>query len=137
MKVKEVPRHTRAIAGLVLLTVVCWAGCSQKLGDLIYDGSGICGITTDACPPDGGRFDIYIVDRTTFPLANPSIPSFDMAFKRDGVTVGFAYVEVSPRQDSGVVQLFPDSGVIDYDIMYTEFNTTTLASTTPQIVQTV
>src|SRR6516162_3326797 len=75
-----------------------------------------------ACAPDGGHFDLHIVDRTTYQVANPSIPTFDMVAKPGTTTVGFAYVMVSPRQDSGVLQLFPDSGVVDYDIMFQEFD---------------
>jgi hypothetical protein len=120
-----------AMAALVL------ASCSQKLGELIYNDSLLCGDQDQACEPDGGRFDIYIVDRTTFEVANPSIPTFDMVAKPNGTVVGFTYVLKSPRQDSGVIAMFPDAGIVDYDIMFREFDVDAGVASSPQLVQTV
>jgi len=122
VKVKEGMRPTSLVLASGALIALAIAGCTDKLGDLIYNDSLLCGGPSQACAPDGGRFDIHIVDRTTFQVANPSIPYFDMVAKPGTTRVGFAYVVVSPRQDSGVLQMFPDAGVVDYDIMFQEFD---------------
>src|SRR5262249_60511905 len=138
MKVKEGIRPTPLVLGVALLAMAMVGGCSDSLRELIYNDSLLCGSALQACAPDGGRFDLHIVDRTTYLVANPSIPSFDMAAKPGTSIVGFAFVMVSPRQDSGVIQVFPDAGVVDYDIMYTEFDTDAgTVPITPQRVQTV
>ncbi len=120
-----------AMAALVL------ASCSQKLGELIYNDSLLCGDQDQACEPDGGRFDIYIVDRTTFEVANPAIPSFDMVAKPNSTVVGFTYLVKSPRQDSGVIAMFPDAGLVDYDIMFREFDADAGVASPAQLVQTI
>src|SRR5678816_3373191 len=83
------------------------------------------------------RDSIYIVDRTTFEVANPSIPTFDMVAKPNSTVVGFTYVVKSPRQDSGVIAMFPDAGIVDYDIMFREFDVDAGVASGPQLVQTV
>src|SRR5262249_55196677 len=137
-KVKEGIRPTPLVLGAAVLAMTMVGGCSDSLRELIYNDSLLCGSALQACAPDGGRFDLHIVDRTTYLVANPSVPTFDMAAKPGTSIVGSAFVMVSPRQDSGVVQAFPDSGVVDYDIMYTEFDTDAgTVPITPQRVQTV
>ncbi len=120
-----------AMAGLAL------AGCGRNLGELIYNDSLLCGDQTQACAPDGGRFDIHIVDRTTLEVANPSLPTFDMVAKPGTTTVGFAYVLKSPRQDSGVIAMYPDAGLVDYDIMFQEYDVDAGVGSGAQRVQTV
>ena len=137
MKVKEGMRPTSMALAIGAMVALAFAGCGRTLGQLIYNDSLLCGDATQACAPDGGHFDLHIVDRTTVQVANPSIPTFDMVAKPGTTTVGFAYVMVSPRQDSGVVQLFPDSGVIDYDIMFQEFDVDAGVASGAQRVQTV
>jgi hypothetical protein len=138
VKVKEGMSRTSIALLLVVAALSATGGCSNKLGDLIYNDSLLCGFATQACAPDGGRFDLHIVDRTSYVVANPSIPTFDMVQKPGTEIVGFAYVITSPRQDSGVVQAFPDSGVVDYDIMYGEFNVDAgTVAIAPERVQTV
>src|SRR4029453_6958205 len=104
------------------MAALALASCSDKLGELIYNDSLLCGNQDQACEPDGGRFDIYIVDSTTFAVANPAIPSFDMWAKPNSNVVVFTYLVRSPRQDSGVIAMFPDAGLVDYDIMFPEFD---------------
>ena len=137
MKVKEGMRPTSMALAIGAMVALAFAGCGRTLGQLIYNDSLLCGDATQACAPDGGHFDLHIVDRTTYQVANPSIPTFDMVAKPGTTTVGFAYVMVSPRQDSGVLQLFPDSGVVDYDIMFQEFDVDAGVASGPQRVQTV
>ena len=137
VKVKEGMRPTSLVLAACALVALGFAGCTDKLGDLIYNDSLLCGGPLQACAPDGGHFDIYIVDRTQFQVANPSIPYFDMVAKPGTTTVGFAFVVVSPRQDSGVVQMFPDAGVVDYDIMFQEFDVDAGVGSGAQLVQTV
>ena len=120
-----------AMAALVL------ASCSQKLGELIYNDSLLCGDQDQACEPDGGRFDIYIVDRTTFEVANPAIPSFDIVAKPNSTDVGFTDRVKSPRQDSGVIAMFPDAGLVDYDIMFRECDADAGVASPAQLVQTI
>jgi hypothetical protein len=123
-----------AVGAMVALAL---ASCSDKLGELIYNDSLLCGDQDQACEPDGGRFDIYIVDRTTFEVANPAIPSFDMVAKPNSNVVGFTYLVKSPRQDSGVIAMFPDAGLVDYDIMFREFDVDAGVASPAQLVQTV
>ncbi|HZX43470.1 MAG TPA: hypothetical protein VFE93_16650, partial [Myxococcaceae bacterium] len=123
-----------AVGAMVALAV---AGCSRNLGQLIWNDSLLCGDQSQACAPDGGKFDLHIVDRTTFQVANPSIPTFDMVAKPGTTTVGFAYVLKSPRQDSGVIAMFPDAGIVDYDIMFQEFDVDAGVGSGAQRVQTV
>ena len=123
-----------AIGAMVTLAL---AGCGRKLGDLIYNDSLLCGDQSQACAPDGGRFDLHIVNRTTFEAANPSIPTFDMVAKPDSTIVGFAFVVKSPRQDSGVLTTYPDAGLVDYDIMFEEFDVDAGVGSGAQVVQTV
>ena len=138
MNVKEGPRRTSWIALLLASVLVIAVGCSDSLRQLIYNDSLLCGTELQACAPDGGHFDLFIVDRTTYLVANPSVPTFDMAAKPGTSIVGFAFVMVSPRQDSGVLQVFPDAGIVDYDIMYTEFDTDAgTVPIQPERVQTV
>ena len=70
-------------------------------------------------------------------MANPSVPTFDMVAKPGTTRVGFAYVVKSPRQDSGVVAMFPDAGIVDYDIMFQEFDVDGGVGSGAQRVQTV
>ena len=119
------------------MVALALAGCSRNLGELIYNDSLLCGDENQACAPDGGRFDIRIVDRTTYDVATPSVPTFDMVAKPNSTVVGFAYVVVSPRQDSGVLAMFPDAGLVDYDIMFREFDVDAGVASGPQLVQTV
>jgi hypothetical protein len=119
------------------MAALALASCSDKLGELIYNDSLLCGDQDQACEPDGGRFDIYIVDRTTFEVANPAIPSFDMVAKPNSNVVGFTYLVRSPRQDSGVIAMFPDAGLVDYDIMFREFGRRRRRRLPAQLVQTV
>jgi hypothetical protein len=138
VNVKEGFRRTSAALALLAVTaLIATGGCGKSLGELIYNDSLLCGTADQACAPDGGRFDLHIVDRTTYQVANPSVPTFDMALKPGTAIVGFAFVERSPRQDSGVLLLFPDSGVVDYDIMYAEFDTDAGVALGAQRVQTV
>jgi hypothetical protein len=138
MKVKEGTRRTSVALALVALALTAVGGCSDSARQIIYDDSLLCGTVTQACAPDGGRFDLHIVDRTTYLVANPSVPTFDMVAKPGTAIVGFAFVMRSPRQDSGVLQVFPDAGIVDYDIMYTEFDTDAgTVAVPPQRVQTV
>jgi hypothetical protein len=123
-----------AVGAMVLLAL---GGCGRTLGELIYNDSLLCGDQNQACAPDGGRFDIRIVDRTTFEVATPSVPTFDMVAKPNSTIVGFAYVQKSPRQDSGVIAMFPDAGIVDYDIMFREFDVDAGVASAPQLVQTV
>jgi hypothetical protein len=126
-----------AVAICALTALASFAGCGKTLGELIYNDSLLCGDQNQACAPDGGKFDLYIVDRTTFLVANPSIPTFDMVAKPGTTVVGFAYVQLSPRQDSGVIQMFPDAGIVDYDIMFREFDVDAGVAFPAQRVQTV
>jgi hypothetical protein len=138
VKVKEGMRPTSmalVIGAMVALAAV--AGCGRTLGALIYNDSLLCGDQNQACAPDGGKFDLYIVDRTTFLVATPSVPTFDMVAKPGTTVVGFAYVLLSPRQDSGVIQMFPDAGIVDYDIMFREFDVDAGVAFPAQRVQTV
>src|SRR5262245_5894939 len=123
-----------AVGAMAALTL---AGCKQTFGELIYNDSLLCGDDNQACAPDGGRFDLRIVDRTTYEVANPSVPTFDMVAKPGSTVVGFAYVLKSPRQDSGVIAMFPDAGLVDYDIMFQEFDVDAGVGSGAQIVQTV
>jgi hypothetical protein len=123
MKVKEGTRRTSIALALVALVLAAVGGCGDSARRIIYDDSLLGGTETQACAPDGGHFDLHIVDRTTYLVANPSIPTFDMAAKPGTSIVGFAFVMRSPRQDSGVLQVFPDAGVFFYDIMNTEIYT--------------
>jgi len=125
------------LAFCALVVALGFVGCGFKKGELIYNDSLLCGNQDQACAPDAGKFDLFIVDRTTYLAANPSIPTFDMVAKPNSTTVGFAYVLVSPRQDSGVIQQFPDSGIIDYDIMFREFDVDAGVAGPAQRVQTV
>ena len=133
MRPTSLPLGCSAMVALALAL----SGCHQKLGDLIYNDSLLCGDQNQACAPDGGKFDIHIVDRTTYLVANPSIPTFDMVAKPGSTMVGFAYVLLSPRQDSGVIQMFPDAGIVDYDIMFQEFDVDAGVAFGAQRVQTV
>jgi len=131
------PTSMALLALLGATAAFAFGGCGKTLGELIYDDSLLCGTQDQACAPDGGRFDLYIVDRTQLLVSNPSIPTFDMVAKPNSTLVGFAYYVVSPRQDSGVVQMFPDAGIVDYDIVFQEFDLDAGVSTRPEIVQTV
>ena len=130
-------RPTSMALAVGAMVALAFAGCSQKLGELIYNDSLLCGDENQACAPDGGRFDLHIVDRTTYVVATPSVPTFDMVAKPNSTSVGFAYVVVSPRQDSGVIAMFPDAGIVDYDIMFREFDVDAGVASAPQLVQTV
>jgi len=130
-------RPTSMALAIGAIAALAFAGCSKTLGELIYNDSLLCGGSDQACAPDGGKFDLYIVDRTTFEVANPSIPTFDMVAKPGTTRVGFAYVVKSPRQDSGVVAMFPDAGIVDYDIMFQEFDVDGGVGFGAQRVQTV
>ena len=114
---KEGMRPTSMALAVGAMVALAFAGCKQNYGELIYNDSLLCGDQNQACAPDGGRFDLHIVDRTSYVVATPSVPTFDMVIKPNSTSVGFAYVVVSPRQDSGVIAMFPDAGITDYDIM--------------------
>lgn len=137
VKVKEGMRPTSVVLSLGAVAALAFAGCNNRFGELIYNDSLLCGNTEQGCAPDGGKFDLYVVDRTTFGVANPSIPTFDMVAKPGTTTVGFAFIVRSPRQDSGVQQQFPDSGITDYDIMFREFDVDAGVASPAQLVQTV
>ncbi|HET6981672.1 MAG TPA: hypothetical protein VFI53_06000 [Myxococcaceae bacterium] len=130
-------RPTSMALAVGAMVALAFAGCGRNLGQLIYNDSLLCGDDNQACAPDGGRFDIRIVDRTTYEVSNPSVPTFDMVAKPDSTVVGFAYVLKSPRQDSGVLAMFPDAGLVDYDIMFQEFDVDAGVGSGAQIVQTV
>src|SRR5262249_39595008 len=119
------------------MAALALAGCKDHYGELIYNDSLLCGDENQACAPDGGKFDIHIVDRTTYVVATPSVPTFDMVAKPNSSIVAFAYVLPSPRQDSGVIAMFPDAGIVDYDIMFREFDVDAGVASAPQLVQTV
>jgi len=137
VKVKEGMRPTSMALVIGALVALAIGGCGQKLGELIYNDSLLCGNLNQACAPDAGKFDLHIVDRTTLEVANPSIPTFDMVARPGSTRVGFAYVMKSPRQDSGVVQMFPDAGIVDYDIMFQEFDVDAGVGFGAERVQTV
>src|SRR5215470_10821055 len=137
VKVKEGMRPTSMALAVGAMAALALAGCKNHFGELIYNDSLLCGDENQACAPDGGKFDIHIVDRTTYVVATPSVPTFDMVAKPNSTTVGFAYVMVSPRQDSGVIAMFPDAGIVDYDIMFREFDVDAGVASAPQLVQTV
>jgi hypothetical protein len=137
VKVKEGMRPTSMALAVGAMVALAFAGCKQNYGELIYNDSLLCGDQNQACAPDGGRFDLHIVDRTSYVVATPSVPTFDMVIKPNSTSVGFAYVVVSPRQDSGVIAMFPDAGITDYDIMFREFDVDAGVASPPQLVQTV
>ena len=78
---KEGMRPTSMALAIGAMVALAFAGCGRTLGQLIYNDSLLCGDATQACAPDGGHFDLHIVDRTTYQVANPSIPTFDMVAK--------------------------------------------------------
>src|SRR5678816_2885753 len=81
VKVKEGMRPTSMALAVGAMVALAFAGCSQKFGELIYNDSLLCGDLNQACAPDGGRFDLHIVDRTSYVVATPSVPTFDMVIK--------------------------------------------------------
>ena len=137
VKVKEEISPTSMALAIGALVALAIGGCGHKLGELMYNDSLLCGDQNQACAPDAGEFRLLIVNRTQLEVANPSIPTFDMVAKPGTTRVGFAYVLLSPRQDSGVVQMFPDAGIVDYDIMFQEFDVDAGVGSGAQRVQTV
>ena len=55
-----------------------------------------------------------------------------MVAKPGTTIVGFAYVLKSPRQDSGVIAMFPDAGLVDYDVMFQEYDVDAGVGSGPQ-----
>jgi len=90
VKVKEGMRPTSMALAVGAMVALVFAGCSRNLGELIYNDSLLCGDENQACAPDGGRFDLHIVDRTSYVVATPSVPTFDMVIKPNSTSVGFA-----------------------------------------------
>ena len=67
---KEGMRPTSMALVICALIALAFAGCGKTLGQLIYNDSLLCGDATQACAPDGGHFDLHIVDRTTLQVQN-------------------------------------------------------------------
>ena len=68
---KEGMRPTSMALAIGALVALAIGGCGHKLGELIYNDSLLCGDQNQACAPDAGKFELFIVDRTTLEDANP------------------------------------------------------------------
>ena len=128
----------RPVGWLVLS--VCLVGataCTGNAGGVIPLDSGVC--TT--CVPDGGNFNIFVVDPTPFSppvdggvvssdggtvqssvTGYETIPLFQMHLAPNG-NIGIAYVEFSADQTDNKPR--PDPSLLNYDVLYTEWSPTT------------
>ncbi len=127
----------RPVGWLMLFVCVLGAAaCTGNAGSVIpLDG----GCTS--CVPDGGRFNIFVVDPTPFsPPVDGGVVSLDGGAVQSQVTgyetiplfqmhvapngnIGIAYVEFSADQTDNKPR--PDPSLLNYDVLYTEWSVTT------------
>ena len=122
VKVKEGMRPTSMALAVGAMVALAFGGCSQKFGELIYDDSLLCGDLNQACAPDGGRFDLHIVDRTSYVVATPSVPTFDMVIKPNSTVDAAA--QRKKNSAVGAITLpiagFCSSGILGIDGIWTK-----------------